>query len=105
MKKKSKGKTIPFEALTKEWMKDPEYKAAYDALAPKYAVYEALIKAQKESGLTHEQIAARMGASRPVLTRFLSAKHPPKWDTIERFAKALGLKPVLHFEKDNPYYA
>jgi len=44
-----------------EWMKDPEYREAYDALDEGFALASALIRARADAGLTNEQLAERMG--------------------------------------------
>ena len=35
---------IPVEEAAREWMKDPEFRAAYDALEVEFALAAALIK-------------------------------------------------------------
>jgi hypothetical protein len=42
-------KFIPIEEVAKEWMKDPEFVAAYDALEDEFAVASALIKGARRS--------------------------------------------------------
>ncbi len=39
-------KFIPVEEVAKEWMKDPAFVAAYDALEDEFAMASALIKAR-----------------------------------------------------------
>jgi hypothetical protein len=41
--------------LHSQWMKDPEYRQEYDALAAEFDL------ARAHSGLTQEQVAERMG--------------------------------------------
>ena len=41
-----------FNDFLNEQMKDPEFKAEWDALDPEFAVIEAILAARKESGLT-----------------------------------------------------
>lgn len=45
-----------------EQMRDPEVKAEYDALEPKFSIIQAIIiDARKESGLTQKELASRTG--------------------------------------------
>ena len=39
-----------FNDFLNEQMKDPEFKAEWDALDPEFSVIEAMLKARKESG-------------------------------------------------------
>jgi hypothetical protein len=50
-------KYIPVEEVAKEWMKDPDFVAAYDALEDEFAVASALIKARSDADMTQEQVA------------------------------------------------
>ena len=58
-------RTIPFEEVKEEVLKDPEVKAHYVLLEEKYALIEALIRARASAGLTQEEIASRMGTQTP----------------------------------------
>lgn len=56
-------KTIRAETVHKRWMKDPEYRAAYEELADEFAWASAMIDARTRAGLTQEEIAERMGTT------------------------------------------
>jgi hypothetical protein len=43
--------------LHKEWMRPPEYHAAYEALDEKFTVAAALIDVRARAGLTQEELA------------------------------------------------
>ena len=53
-----------FNDFLNEQMKDPEFKAEWDALDPEFAVIEAILAARKESGLTQQQLSERTGIAR-----------------------------------------
>lgn len=99
MAKHKKSKMIDYEEVAKQWRKDPAYVAAYEALAPEYALYEALIKARMEAGITQKELARRMGTSEAAVSRMMGANRErlPSWNTIMKFARAVGKKPVLAF--------
>jgi hypothetical protein len=50
-------KFIPVEEVAKEWMKDPAFLAAYEALKDEFATASAFIKARREADITREQAA------------------------------------------------
>ena len=54
-----------FNDFLNEQMKDPEFKAEWDALDPEFAVIEAILAARKESGLTQQQLSERTGIAHP----------------------------------------
>jgi hypothetical protein len=56
-------KFISVEEAAKEWMKRPEFVAAYDALEDEFAVASALIKARGDAAMTQEQVARAMGTT------------------------------------------
>lgn len=44
-----------------------------------------------ERGLSQEALATRARLNRVTLARLEAARHPPRLDTLERIAKALGV--------------
>jgi transcriptional regulator with XRE-family HTH domain len=91
-------KYIPVEEAAKEWMQDPEFVAAYDALEDELA----LIKARGDADMTQEQVAAAMGTSQAFIARLESGKALPSTRTLERFAKATHTKLRIRFEPEKP---
>ena len=91
-------KFIPVEEAAKAWMKDPEFRAEYDALEDEFALASALIKARGDADLTQEQVAAAMGTSQAFVARLESGKVLPSTRTLERFAKATHTKLRISFE-------
>jgi ribosome-binding protein aMBF1 (putative translation factor) len=90
--------TIPAEKLINEWMENPEFRVAYDALEEKYALADALISARSEAKLTQEQVAQSMGTTQAVIARLESGRVKPSTRTLERFAKATGTRLKISFE-------
>ena len=74
--------------LKKRWMRDPEFRAAYNEKAPDFEIAHALIAARKRAGLTQEQLAKRMETTQPAIARMESGKHLPSSKTIRRYAEA-----------------
>lgn len=92
----------PFKDLHSKWMKDPEYRQEYDALAAEFDLARALIEARAHAGLTQEQLAERMDTSQSAVARMESGKIMPSGRTLERFAKATGTRLRISFEPDKP---
>ena len=44
-----------------EWMKEPEFVAEYDALADEFVLFDEMLKARKNAGLTQADVAEKMG--------------------------------------------
>jgi len=82
--------------LKKEWMKDPEFKKEYEALAPEFEIARALIGARAKAGLTQAEVAERMGTTQSVIARMEGGKTMPSIKTLFRYAKATGTKPEIH---------
>ncbi len=95
-------KFIPVEEAAKEWMKDPEFRAAYDALEDEFALAAALIRARGEADMTQEEVARAMGTTQAVIARLESGRSRPSTRTLERFAKATGMRLRISFEPEKP---
>jgi ribosome-binding protein aMBF1 (putative translation factor) len=91
---------IPVEEAFREWRKEPEYVAAYDALDDEFAVASALIRARGEAAMTQEQVAKAMGTTQAVVARLESGKTMPSTRTLERFAKATHTRLRISFEPE-----
>jgi ribosome-binding protein aMBF1 (putative translation factor) len=96
------GKYIPASDAFREWRKDPDYIAAYDALEEEFALASALIKARGAAGLTQEQVASAMGTTQAFVARLESGRGLPSTRTLEKFAKATGTRLRISFEPENP---
>jgi transcriptional regulator with XRE-family HTH domain len=74
---------------------DPELRAEYERLGPRFMVIGEIIKARKRLGLTQRQLAERMGVSQPVVARLLSGNQSPRIDTVATAAAALNCDLVI----------
>jgi transcriptional regulator with XRE-family HTH domain len=62
----------------------------------------ALAEARRESGLTQAEVGRRMGTSQAAIARLESGIASPVWETIERYARALGRHAVVRLEQAAP---
>ena len=84
--------------LHKKWSRDPEYRAAYDALAPEFELARSLIQARTAAGLTQAQLAERMETSQSVIARLESGRAHPSTKTLEKFARSTGTRLRITFD-------
>jgi ribosome-binding protein aMBF1 (putative translation factor) len=89
--------TKAFKELTADLLKDPTVKQAYDDMAEEFAIASALIEARAKAGLSQGELAIRMGTTQSAIARIESGKHWPSRKTLEGYAKATGLRPVISF--------
>jgi transcriptional regulator with XRE-family HTH domain len=93
---------MPIEEVAKEWMKDPEFVAAYDALEDEFAVASVLIKARGEADMTQEQVAHAMGTTQATVVRLESGRTMPSTRTLKRFSTATHTRLRISFEPVKP---
>lgn len=87
--------TVPFSKLSDEWKKDPVFVEEYDRVGPDMELAFALAEARREAGLTQTEVAQRMGTSQAAVARLEGGKVKPTWETVERYARALGRRAVV----------
>lgn len=92
------SRPIPVEDVFKEWEKDPDFRAEYDSLEEEFTLATALIKARDAAHMTQEQVARAMGTSQEAVARLESGKSLPSTRTLQRFAKATGMRLRISFE-------
>lgn len=89
---------IALRTLKGRWLKEPGFKEGYDALAAEFAVASVLIEARMRAGLSQAELAKKMGTSQSTIARLESGSAKPSLSTLERFAKATGMKMRVVFE-------
>jgi len=89
-------------ALVDGWMKEPHFKAEYDALEEEYQLLREMLMARKRADLTQEEVAERMGTRAPAIARleatYSKNKHSPSLSTLRKYAKAVGCRLEIHFK-------
>jgi ribosome-binding protein aMBF1 (putative translation factor) len=92
-------KEIRARALHERWLRtDAAYRREYEALEPEFALIEAMIRARAHAHLTQAQLAQRMGTTQAVIARLESGRTKPSTRTLERLAKATGMRLRISFE-------
>ena len=73
----------------KRLMRDPEFKAEYQALEPEYKLASALIQLRLSKGLTQQQLAEMLHTKQASIARLESGSSLPSLSTVRRVAEAL----------------
>ncbi|NHB90364.1 helix-turn-helix domain-containing protein [Photorhabdus tasmaniensis] len=73
-------------------MKDPEYRAAYEAEERKEKLQALLAEWRCNAGITRAQVAERMGVKPPTVSRMESNINKASIDTLARYARACGVE-------------
>jgi transcriptional regulator with XRE-family HTH domain len=90
--------TISLRKVAKRWMKEPGFKAGYDAVEEEFSLASLLIEARTRAKLTQGELAERMGTSQSTIARLESGKAKPSLSTLRRLAKATGMQLKISLE-------
>ena len=84
------------DELVHEWMQDPVFVGEYDALEQEFALFDELLSARKEAGLTQAEVAEKMETQPSVVARLEAGggrqKHSPSIATLHKYAAAVGCR-------------
>lgn len=68
---------------------NPELRKEYDALAPQYAIIDAVIAARIEKQMTQAELAERADTKQSNISRFESGNYNPSVEFLQKIAGAL----------------
>lgn len=97
MKNTSTFSLVPFSEVMADFMKDPEFKARWDAREPERQATYALIEARIKRKLTQRELAKKIGIKQPSLARVEKGKHTPSIAMLSKIAAGLGKKLEIRF--------
>ena len=83
---------FPFEQVLGEELRDPEFRAEWERLAPARAVANRLILYRAEHGLTQTALGRRLGMPQSAIARLEIGEHIPTLSTLLRLSDVLGLE-------------
>lgn len=91
-----------FKDFKKEALKNANVKAAYDEVAPAYAMKREMIAMRKEKGYTQEDMATLLGTRKSNISRLESVNNDssPRLATVEEYARVLGYRLKIAFERE-----
>ena len=90
--------SVYFDDYLNEQLKDPEFKAEYDALEAEDAIIRARIEAEIQSGLTYDQLSEKTGIAQSELRELENGGSNFTLSTLQRFAAGIGMKLRLEFQ-------
>lgn len=88
---------MTFREGLQEQLKDPEFRAEYEALEPEYQLISAMIRAREEQKVSQRQLAERTGIAQADISRIETGDGNPTLQTLQRLAAGLGMKLRLDF--------
>lgn len=74
---------------------DPEFKTARRHIAERHRLLDSLVNVRKRKKLTQQQVADRLGISQPSVAEFEGEASDPKLSTLQRYARAVGMRLVV----------
>ncbi|MCL2030444.1 MAG: helix-turn-helix domain-containing protein [Oscillospiraceae bacterium] len=86
-----------FEDALANRLEEPGFRAEYEALAPEFAIIQAMIDARKNSGLTQKELAERTGMAQGDISKLEKGGGNPSLKTLQRLAAAMDMKLRLEF--------
>ena len=86
-----------FNDYLSQKMKDPAFKAEYDALEPEFSIIQAMIDARKARGLTQQQLAEKTGIAQADISKLENGSANPSLRTLRRLAAGMGMQLKLEF--------
>ena len=79
--------------LKKEILNNSDVKSEYDSLEDEFSLFDELLNARMNAGLTQAEVAERMGTKTPAVARLEAGggnnKHSPSISTLRKYADAV----------------
>lgn len=82
----------------KDSLKDPEFRAEYERLAPYEELARIVVMRRAALDLTQAELADRMGTTASAVSRIESGQHATNAQTLKKLADAFGVRAVFGFE-------
>src|SRR5688500_5231678 len=83
---------IPFEKVLEKHLRDPEFRAEWERLAPARVVANRLILYRLDHNLSQTALGRILGMSQPAVARLEAADHVPSLETLIRIAERLNIE-------------
>ena len=79
-----------YKHLKAQLLKNPEFRKAYEALGPEFALIQMIIEKRLKQGLTQAALARKIRTKQSAIARLESGTYNPSLAFLEKVAKALG---------------
>ena len=81
--------------LTKELLKDQEFKKEFEKLQSERDLTMSLVRARKEAGLTQEELSKKTGISQADISRLENGTRNPSLALLNRIAEAMNSELII----------
>lgn len=88
---------VKLKTLKEQWIKNPEFQKEYEKLKPEFEMAREFIRARISANMTQAEVANKMQTTQSAIARLESGKAIPTLKTIERYAKAVGMRFQIQF--------
>ena len=86
-----------FRETLNEQLKDPEFRAEWEALEPERQIIRAIIEGREEKHMTQKQLAEATGIAQADISRLESGTANPSLHTLKRLAAGMGMVLKVEF--------
>ena len=83
------------QQLLKQYLRDPEFKRAYDELGPEFEVKRLMIEKRLKKGLTQAKLAKKLGTKQSAVSRFEAGRYNPSLQFLYKMARALDAELIV----------
>ena len=91
-----------FSDFLNEQMKDPVFKAEYEALEPEFTIIQAMIDARKAQNITQKQLSDRTGIAQADISKLENGNANPTLKMLQRLAAGMDMRVKVEFVPKNP---
>ena len=78
-------------------LKNPEFKAEWDATEAEFSVIKSIITARQARNITQKQLAEITGISQADISRLENGNANPSLSTLQKIASGLGMRVKVEF--------
>ena len=86
-----------FRDTLNERLKDPDFRAEWEALEPERQIVKAMLTNREEQHLTQKELAEATGITQADISRLENGTANPSLKTLKRLAAGMGMKINLEF--------
>ena len=87
-----------FRDYLNEQLKDPEFRAEWDALEPEFQIVRAMIDAREKKHLSQKELSNLTGISQADISRLENGNANPSIRTLQRLAARMGMRVKIEFQ-------
>ena len=88
---------LTLQDAIREEMKDPEFRAEWEALEPEFQIIWGIIEGRKATGLTQEQLSKATGIDQANISKLQNGTANPSLRTLKRLAAGMGMALKVEF--------